>query len=109
MKDLLDRAVREEASDQRIARASDLWPKAVEFLRSWLTPSVQQQIREVVNIKSPDWPAGYHLGWGMGLRNTLREHGFGEEPFGVRNLDNIYVPLVEEAVSGTALRSGERT
>lgn len=43
--------------------------------------------------------AGYHMGWGMGVRNALREHGFGEEPFGVRNLDNIYVPLIEEAVT----------
>lgn len=39
------------------------------------------------------------MGWGMGVRNALREHGFGEEPFGVRNLDNIYVPLIEEAVT----------
>ena len=97
---LMDRALREEAADQRIAKASPLWPKAVDFLRGWLTPSVQQQIREVINIKSPDWPAAYHMGWGMGVRNALRDSGFGEEPFGVRNLDNIYVPLVEEAVKG---------
>lgn len=98
MKALIDRALQEERADLLIARSSALWPKAVEFLRTWFTPSVQQQIREVINIKSPDWPAGYHLGWGMGVRNALRQHGFGEEQFGVRNLDNIYVPLVEESV-----------
>lgn len=98
MKDLLDRAAREEASDLRIARASELWPKAIQFLHGWFTPGVQQQIREVINIKSPDWPAGYHMSWGMGVRNILRESGFGEEAFGVKNLDNIYVPLVEAAV-----------
>ena len=97
MKELMDRALREEATDMKIARASELWPKAVSFLRDWLSPSVRQQIREVINIKSPDWPSGYHLGWGMGVRNALREHGFGEKPFGVMNLDNIYVPLVEES------------
>ena len=98
MTDTYDRALREQRADLKIALGSTLWPKAVLFLRDWLTPSVQQQIREVINIKSPDWPAGYHMGWGMGVRNALREHGFGEEPFGIKNLDNIYVTLVEEAV-----------
>ncbi len=97
MAELFDRAEREAKSDLVIARKSDLWPKAVTFLQGLLWPTVLQQIREVVRIKSPDWPAGYHMGWGMGVRNALRENGFNEDAFGVRNLDNIYVELVEQA------------
>jgi hypothetical protein len=97
---LIARAEAERVSDLRIARESEpqKWAAAVTFLRSWLSPLVQQEVREVIRIKSPDWPAGYHMGWGMGVRNALREHGFGEKGFGVLNLDNIYVELVEEAV-----------
>lgn len=60
--------------------------------------SVKKEIRETY-AKDPDnWCAGYHFGWGMAVRNLLREKGFGEEYFGVHNLDDIYVALVEEAL-----------
>jgi hypothetical protein len=34
----------------------------------------------------------------MSVRNLLREKGFNEKYFGVHNLDDIYVALVEEAL-----------
>lgn len=98
--DLLARAEQQRVSDLAIARTAEpvKWDAAVRFLRGWLSPTVQDMVREVIRIKTPDWPAAYHLGWGMGVRNGLRQHGFGEKDFGVLNLDNIYVELVEEAV-----------
>jgi hypothetical protein len=47
-----------------------------------------------------DWwlPDGWHFGGGMAIRNLLRKHGFSEEYFGVGNLDDIYIGLVEEAM-----------
>ena len=101
MSELFDRADREAASDLKIAKRSEKWSQAVTHLRAWLTPNVQQQIRELVNIKSTDWPAGYHSFWGMGVRNELRQAGYGEQEFGVMNLDNIYIELIEEAVRRT--------
>lgn len=98
MNDLLERALQEEREDLAIARRSPLWPSAVAFLAGYFTPEVIAQIRQVVERKSPDWPAGYHSCWGMGVRNALRTAGFGERELGVRNLDNVYVELVEEAV-----------
>lgn len=95
---LLERALREEREDLEIARRSPLWPSAVAFLAGHFTAAVALQIRQVVESKSPDWPAAYHSFWGMGVRNALRNAGFGERELGVRNLDNVYVELVEEAV-----------
>lgn len=93
----------EEVEDLARAMASPTWAQAVTWLRGYLPPGILAQIRELIAEHNPDWPAGYHLGWGMGVRNALREHGFGEQVMGVRNLDNVYVALVEEAAcaSGT--------
>lgn len=40
-----------------------------------------------------------HFGFGMGVRNYLRNHGFGEKELEVDNLDDYYVAMVEEAVN----------
>lgn len=48
---------------------------------------------------APEYPL--HHGWGTAVRNLLREHGFGEKEFGVDNLDDYYVPLVEVAALET--------
>lgn len=96
--ELLDRAHIEASFDLSRARCSPLWPQAVAFLAGYFSPDLILRIRQVVESKSPHWPARYHSFWGMGVRNALREAGFGEREFGVLNLDNVYVELVEEAV-----------
>lgn len=87
------------AADLLIARESPLWPKAVAFLREDLK-DVADDVRKAIAKDPQDhwWIAPYHFGWGMAVRNRLRKHNFGEEPFGVANLDNIYVELIEEAM-----------
>ena len=102
-----DALARQEAA-LLAARLTEAWSPAVAWLRTWLTENVQAQIREAMAAAAtqlierpgtiPDWPAGYSV-WGMGLRNGLREHGYGEAAFGIDNLDDIYVALVEEAVT----------
>jgi hypothetical protein len=42
--------------------------------------------------------ASFHFIGGMRVRNALRQADMGEEFFGVDNLDDIYVPLIEIAV-----------
>lgn len=100
--DLMADAIRRAQADLAIARAESLWPKAVEWIRGYLEPQVQRQIAQVIG--TPDWPAAYHFGWGMGMRNALRRNGFGEREFGIQNLDNIYIELVEEAVDEPVVR-----
>lgn len=94
---LFRRARRQEAADLTLAKTHVKWDAAVEFLRGYVNETTQQQIR--LAIPAAEWPAAYHMGWGMGIRNALRGAGFSENDFGIQNLDNIYVPLVEEAVT----------
>ena len=96
-----DRIKREGTEDLARAMATPLWAEAVTWLRGYLSAEVLAQIRDAIAKHDPNWPAGYHMWWGMGVRNALREHGFGETAMGVENLDNIYVALVEEAACST--------
>lgn len=88
--------IRQEQDDLRIARASAIWERAVAFLRLDLK-LILPEIRQKIDLDPQNWIAPYHFGWGMAVRNLLRTSGLGEKEFGVQNLDNIYVALVEDA------------
>lgn len=75
----------------------ELKTPALEMLRQELAPVIPE-IRAAYTAAPNDWYVPYHFGWGMGVRNLLREKGFGEEYFKIHNLDDIYVALVEEAL-----------
>ena len=92
------RAVAEEREDLAKARLSPLWPQAAAMLRAEIPADEQQQIRASIAVNPEAWSTPYHFWWGMSIRNVLRDRGFGERNFLIRNLDNIYVRLVEEAV-----------
>lgn len=70
---------------------------ALEMLRKELAP-VADKVKEAYEKDSDNWSTPYHFWWGMGVRNLLRDQGFGEKYFKVHNLDDIYVSLVEEAL-----------
>jgi hypothetical protein len=70
--------------------------------------AVAGDIREAYLADPDEWYAGYHFGWGMAVRNLLREKGFGEKYFGIHNLDDIYVYLVEEAFGLSARSKGSK-
>lgn len=77
---------------------SELKAPALEMLRTELAPVIGDITRAYASDPT-GWYVSYHFGWGMNVRNLLREKGFGEEYFKVHNLDDIYIPLVEEALS----------
>lgn len=62
------------------------------------TKNYAADIREKFKADPENWYVEHHFWWGMGIRNFLREKGFGEEYFGSHNLDDIYIYLVEEAL-----------
>ena len=94
--------VEDEHRDQEIARAdSALWDAAVAFLRKDLGETILDIRLAIATPSEYGWVAPYHHGWGTAVRNRLRMNGFGEVEFGIHNLDNIYVSLVEEAVKET--------
>lgn len=99
MDSTFDSAKARELADLRAARSTAMWGKAVAFLRKELEP-VKADIQAAISKDTKTWCAEYHFVWGIGVRNLLRTHGFAETDMGVQNLDNIYVPLVEEAING---------
>jgi len=56
------------------------------------------EIRKAIAAEGEHWNVPYHLGWGMSMRNFFRQEGFGEDYFGVDNLDCIYRLLIEDCV-----------
>lgn len=90
-----------EQQRQEIARARQRpkWRLAVQYLRELIPDSDIEKIRTAIRQDRETWFAAYHFGWGMWIRNKLREQHFAEDDFGITNLDNIYVQLIEEAVA----------
>lgn len=94
---LYDDAKKQEQADLAKARQSPLWAEAVDFLKTNLAEALDDLRKAVATPSKYGWVAPYHHGWGTAVRNLLRQHKFGEQEFGIDNLDNIYVALVEEA------------
>ncbi len=80
------------------ALASEKKKPAIDYLKKQIAEHIKILIRADSNRDPESWFAPYHLGWGMVIRNGLRDAGFGEEYFRIGNLDDIYVELVEDAV-----------
>lgn len=78
----------------------ELRDRAVKFLTTHLAP-VAERIRQ--EAQDPEWFAAHHFLGGMGVRNKLRMHGFGEKEFKIGNLDDYYVGLIELALGVTTL------
>lgn len=70
----------------------------VAFLKGFILDNVKKEIRGVIVKDKKGWFALFHHGWGTGIRNALRNASYGEKYFGINNLDDIYVELVEDAV-----------
>jgi len=80
---------------------ADLSPElkapALKMLADELAP-VKAEIEKAYAADPVGWSYGYHMFWGMSVRNLLRKKKFGEDYFRIHNLDDIYIPLVEEAL-----------
>lgn len=85
---------------------------AIVFLNNWFSQKTgkenyedsEQPLIEVLSkmiIENPTkWWVEHHFGWGMGIRNLLRENGYTEQSLGIDNLDDYYVGLIEQACLG---------
>lgn len=69
-----------------------------EMVNRELSDKVKNDIRGAIEKNPKEWWTQYHFGWGMGFRNLLREKKFGEEYWGVDNIDDIYVHIIEESL-----------
>jgi hypothetical protein len=54
-----------------------------------------RDIKNLMDQNGKDWGVEHHHGFGMGVRNLLREGGFEWDPI---DMDDLWVGLVERAV-----------
>lgn len=71
---------------------------ALDYLKGHIAESDKLEIKTYAEDDPHTWWANSHLGWGMAIRNKLRDGRFNEAYFGIENLDDIYICLVEEAL-----------
>lgn len=72
---------------------------AVACLRAIMSPN-DVSLMQTLRAENPDgWFARFHFSYGMQVRNYLRDKGFGEDYWPIWNLDDIYLPLIERAIS----------
>lgn len=69
----------------------------LDVLAALLEP-MAEQIRADYEKDPLNWWKRGHFHWGLAVRNQLRRQGFDAKYFGVDNLDDIYVNLVEDAL-----------
>jgi hypothetical protein len=76
---------------------SEIRQPALSLLASLLEP-VLPEIRADYAKDPINWWKHGHFHFGLAVRNQLRRKGYDAAYFGVSNLDDIYVFLVEEAL-----------
>jgi hypothetical protein len=79
------------------ARESDAWMDAMLRLCAHLEEHVCDWVREQHAEDPQNWWVPYHFAFGLEIRNMLRDNGLKADAFGITNLDDIWVELVEEA------------
>jgi len=72
--------------------------KAIKFLKKEISQELKIGLKLLIKKDPENWFTKYHFEWGMAIRNLLRRKGFGEKYFGINNLDDIYVELIEDAI-----------
>lgn len=89
----------------------ELHAKAVAYLKEQFTDEVKAAIRARVMEHGADWmPPGGHFGWGMGVRNLLRDvitdqelpapimpEDYQGKPPTCGNWDDYYMAVVQDA------------
>ena len=68
--------------------------------REWLWHLYEDDIAKMPTEEQKLAAAVYnpHFNFGMAVRNSLRQAGYGEKELGIHNLDCCYVQLVEDAI-----------
>jgi hypothetical protein len=72
-----------------------LLDKAVKFLTTYLSDDVKDKVRVVCGAGNTQWLSEYHFGWGMGIRNALRQAGLSDAQLPDQNWDDYYGAVVE--------------
>jgi len=74
---------------------------AAIHLDTFFNESIKTSLKRMINQgEDRFWFVQFHSSTGMGIRNVLRDGGFGEKELDIENLDYVYVQIIERAVMG---------
>ncbi len=76
---------------------SEVKAPALTLLIELLEP-LAAQVRSDFNVDPENWWKRGHFHFGLAVRNQLRRRDYDADYFGVSNLDDIYIYLVEESL-----------
>jgi hypothetical protein len=101
MFDYIEEMVKHEKEECAKVPEEMKFKAAKELRKEFFVQGILNTLKEMLD-KDPSrwWFSIYHLTLGMGIRNWLRDKGFGEKELGIENLDYIYVELMERAILG---------
>lgn len=71
--------------------------KAIKHLKKIITLETAEQIKDDYLKDSDTWWAKEHFGWGMRIRNFLRDNVCLDIVLPSQNWDDYYIPLIEIA------------
>ena len=69
--------------------------KSVEYLNNNLSDDTKNQIRNAWNKNHNNWWVTEHFGWGMYIRNQLRDGVCKDDELPSGNWDDYYIQMVE--------------
>ena len=69
--------------------------QAVQYLIDHIPDETMRDVKKAMDQNGKDRWVGHHHGFGMGVRNLLREGGF---EWGPVDMDDLWVGLVERGV-----------
>jgi len=86
-------------SDRKLAEMPrDVLEKAVAILKAEIPASTLALVKSEIRKRPLDWIAPVHFGWGMTVRNLLRNKGLRDDLLPDKNWDDYYAAVIEIAV-----------
>jgi hypothetical protein len=71
--------------------------KSISYLDGLLTKDTKEDVARLHKENPDTWWASFHFGWGMRIRNLLRDNVCLDDKLPSGNWDDYYIQLVEIA------------
>jgi hypothetical protein len=95
---LSDKEFQKFEGDRMVEMPTNILNKAIELLKKEIDAKTQDEIRESIKDNPLYWFAPYHFGWGMAIRNLLRDKVCLDNKLPSGTWDDYYVQIIEIVV-----------
>lgn len=76
----------------------DVLEGTVQLLKKSVPEKLKNLLKEIYKKDPDNWMIPYHFGFGMSIRNVIREGGFPDKKLPDGNWDDYYVQVLEIAI-----------